>query len=75
MSFKPWHLAAMEDNGYGTTNTALVNKVANYLAEYDSDNIGNDEFISACHACNVDPYSFTQKDLEQLQRKLNILSK
>jgi hypothetical protein len=70
MRFEPWHLAAMEDNGYGTTNEALVNRVANYLAEYGSDNIGNDEFISACHACNVDPYSFTEQDLFQLKQTL-----
>ena len=74
MSFKPWHMAAMEDSGYGTTSTALVNKVANYLAKYGNDIIENDEFIRAYYACNVDPYSFTKKDLEQLQRKLNNLT-
>ena len=74
MSYRPWHMAAIEDQGYGTTSTALVNRVAYYLAEHGSDSIGNDEFISACHACNVDPYSFTQKDMDQLQRKLNELT-
>lgn len=74
MSYKAWHLAAMEENGYGTTSSALVNKVANYLARYGSDNIENAEFISACYVCGVDPYSFTKKDLEQLQRKLNKLT-
>lgn len=74
MGYKAWHLAAMEDNGIGTTSTALVNKVADYLAVYGSNNIGNDEFIRACYACNVDPYSFTKKDLAQLQRKLNKLT-
>ena len=71
MSYKPWHMAAMEDYGYGTTSTALINRVAVYLAKYGSDSIGNDEFIAACRACGVDPYSFTQEDLDQLQRKLN----
>jgi len=74
MGYKAWHMAAMEESGKGTTSTALVNKVANYLAKYGSDNIGNSEFISACYACNVDPYSFTKKDLAQLQRKLNKLT-
>ena len=72
--FEAWHMAAAEEAGYGTTNTALINRVANYLAAYGSDNIENEEFIRACHACNVDPYSFTQKDLEQLQHRLNELS-
>ena len=74
MGFQAWHMAALEDNGYGTTSTALVNKVAIYLAKNGSDIIGNDEFISACYACGVDPYSFTKKDMEQLQRKLNQLT-
>ena len=72
--YKPWHLAVIEDAGYGDTSTAIVNRVANYLAKYGIDNIGNDEFIKACYACNADPYSFTQKDLEQLQKKLNRLT-
>ncbi len=74
MGYKAWHMAAMEDYGYGTTGTALVNRVAHYLAEYGSENIDNTEFINACTACNVDPYSFTQEDMEQLQRKLNQLT-
>ena len=71
MGYKPWHLAAMEERGKGNTSTALINKVANYLAKYGSDNIGSSGFIRACYACNVDPYSFTQSDLDKLQRKLN----
>lgn len=71
MAYKPWHLSAMEDAGYTPTNTGLINKVANYLANSSNDIIDTDEFRNACIACNVDPDSFTQKDLEQLQRKLN----
>ena len=67
-------MATAEEAGYGTTNTALINRVANYLAKYGSDNIGNDEFIKACYACNADPYSFSQKDLEQVQERLNRLT-
>ena len=71
MEYKAWYLAAMEENGYGTTRTTLVNKVARYLEKSDNDIIGNEEFIRACYACNVDPYSFTQSDFDLLQRKLN----
>ncbi len=71
MPFKPWHLAAMEDYGYTDTNTGLINRVARYLAKSPNDTIGSDEFRRACIACNVDPDSFTDSDLDQLQRKLN----
>ncbi len=71
MDFKPWHFVAMEEYGYTTTNTGLINRVARYLANSPNDSIDTDEFRRACIACNVDPDSFTQSDLEQLQRKLN----
>ena len=71
MSFKPWHLAAMEDYGYMNTNEGLINRVARYLASSPNDTIDTDEFRRACIACNVDPDSFTQSDLDKLQRKLN----
>lgn len=71
MAFDAWHLAAMEEYGYTTTNTGLINRVARCLAHSPNDTIDTEEFRRACYACNVDPDSFTQKDLEQLQRKLN----
>ncbi len=74
MSFKPWHLAAMEERGYMDTNESLINRVAYYLAKSPNDTIDMLEFRSACIACNVDPDSFTQEDLEKLQRKLNVLT-
>lgn len=71
MSFKPWHLVAMEEYGYMDTNDGLINRVARYLAKSPNDTIDTDEFRCACIACNVDPDSFTQNDLDKLQRKLN----
>ena len=71
MEFKDWHLAVLEDYGYGDTNTALINRVARHLSKSESDVIDNDEFIEACNSCGVDPHSFTQKDLDELQSKLN----
>ena len=71
MAFKDWHLAAMEEAGYMDTNTGLINRVANKLAQSPNDTINTAEFRSACIACNVDPDSFTKSDLEQLQRRLN----
>lgn len=71
MSFSPWQLAAMEERGLTDTNDGLINRVAYYLANSPNDTINTDEFCRACVACNVDPNSFTKRDLEKLQRKLN----
>lgn len=61
----------MEDHGYMDTSDGLINRVVRYLAKSKSDTIGTAEFRRACIACNVDPDSFTQSDLDKLQRKLN----
>ncbi len=74
MSFEPWMLAEMEDNGYMTTGHGLNMKVAHYLAKHGSDSIGNDEFFDACIACGVDTDSITQADLDDIQNKLNELT-
>ena len=72
--FQPWHFAAMEEAGYMDTSISLVNRVARYLAEHGSDEIDDEEFINACYACDVDPYSFDSDDFAQLQRMLNRLT-
>ena len=70
MCFESWMLAAMEEAGYGDTNEALLNRVANHLSDSPNDVIDTSEFRSACMDCGVDPDSFTQDDLEKLQSKL-----
>jgi hypothetical protein len=69
--FKDWQLAMMEDYGLTDTNTGLINRVARKLAESPNSTIDTDEFRNTCYACGVDPDSFTQDDLNQLQSKLN----
>ena len=71
--FKPWMLAAMEDEGYTDTSDGLINRVAKYLAKSPNDTIETAEFRRACIACNVDPDSFTQRDLDKLRKKINKL--
>lgn len=71
MPYKPWHLAAMEEAGYMDTNLGLISRVAHYLAKSPNETIETTEFRRACIACNVDPDSFTQSDLDQLQEILN----
>ncbi len=69
--FEPWMLAAMEEEGYMDTSEGCINRVAKYLANSPNDTIDTNEFREACYACNVDPDSFTQSDLDKLQNKLN----
>ena len=45
--------------------------IASMREKSDNNVIENEEFIRACMNCDVDPYSFTQKDLDELQSKLN----
>ncbi len=72
--FQDWQLAMMEDYGLMDTNTGLINRVARDLAKSPNSVIDTAEFRSACYRCGVDPDSFTQNDLNQLQRKLNELT-
>ena len=74
MSYSPWMLAAMEEEGYMTTSHGLNMRVAKYLAENGSDEIGNEEFRDACVSCGVDPDSIDQDDLADIQNKLNRLT-
>lgn len=74
MAFKAWHLATLEEYGYTDTNDGLINRVARRLANSPNDTIDTAEFRSACIECGVDPDSFTQSDLDKLQRKLNELT-
>lgn len=49
-------------------------RIANYLAVHGSDEIGKDEFFNACVICNVDPYSITQADIEEIRARLKELT-
>lgn len=71
MPYKAWQLAALEEYGYSDTNEGLTNRVARALAKSDNHTIDTAAFRQACIACCVDPDSFTQSDLNALQKKLN----
>lgn len=71
MAFKTWQLAALEEYGYMDTDDGLINCVARQLAESPNDTIDTAEFRYACITSGMDPDSFTQSDLDKLQRKLN----
>ena len=69
MAYQPWHLGAIEEAGYMDTNTSLIDRVANYLADSPNDTIETEEFREACIACGVAPDSFSQSGLARLQRR------
>ena len=71
MAFEPWQLAMMEEYGQIDTSDGLINRVARRLAQSPNDTIDTAEFRAACIASGVDPDSFSQSDLDKLQRKLN----
>ena len=74
MAFEPWQLAMMEEYGQTDTSDGLINRVARRLAQSPNDTIDTAEFRSACIEVGVDPDSFSQSDLDKLQRKLNDLT-
>ena len=74
MQFEPWQLAMMEEYGQTDTSDGLINRVARRLAQSPNDTIDTAEFRSACIEVGVDPDSFSQSDLDKLQRKLNDLT-
>ena len=71
MMLEGWQLGMLEDYGLTDTNTGLINRVARKLADSPNSTINTAEFDSACISSGVDPDSFTQSDLNQLQQKLN----
>ena len=73
MPFEPWQLAAMEEYGYTDTKEGLINRLAWYLAKSPNHDIDEAEFRAACAACDADPDSFTQSDLDAINRKLEEL--
>lgn len=66
----PGFLAYMESEGVGDTSEALIYRVAQILNDGQNDIVSTAEFRSACLTAGVDPDSFTQADLDALQRLL-----
>lgn len=66
----PGFLAYMESEGVGDTNEALISSVVQILRDCQNDIISTEEFRSACLAAGVDPDSFTEEDMDELQRML-----
>lgn len=66
----PGFLAYMESEGVGDTNGALISSVAQILRDCQNDIISTEDFRSACIAAGVDPDSFTEEDMDELERML-----
>ena len=62
-------------NGYPVSQKEIQELLAFFRENYFYlDEIDTEEFRDACYAAGVDPDSFTQSDLDELQRKLNELT-
>lgn len=67
-------MARAEELGLLDTSASLINRVANELtAICPPGPIQWAEFADACYACGVDPHSFTDADLAQLEKRMNEL--
>ncbi len=66
----PGFLGYMESEGCMDTDEGLISRIAKVLNNSPNDVIDTADFRSACISVGVDPDSFTQDDLERLQRKL-----
>ena len=65
----------VEDDDYDEEHSRELNmRVAHYLAKYGSDEIYEMEFRRACIACEVDPDSITQSDINEIRSKLRELT-
>ncbi len=73
MSFdgSDWYL--FEHLGFSDTKNGQINRVARYLAENCSGSIDRAEFDRVCRACDVDPDSFSQDELNEIEEKANSL--
>lgn len=63
-------LGYMESEGCMDKNEELISRVVRVLNNSPNEIIDTEEFRSACISVNVDPDSFTQVDLDLLQKKL-----
>ncbi len=66
----PGFLGYMESEGCMSTKEGKLCRVAKILNQSPNDVIDTDEFCAACRSVGVDPGSFTQTDLDRLQKKL-----
>ena len=71
-NFEPWQLGLLEEYGYGTTKTALINRVVRRLKERGCKHLEFDEFVDACYECEISPTEFTQADIRQISDKIQM---
>lgn len=71
MGFQPWKLGAMEEHGHTSTSQGRINRVARYLVGHTSGDIDAVTFERACASCGIDPHSFRQSDIDEIQKKIN----
>lgn len=74
MPFEPWMFGMMEERRYMDTKESHINRVARCMAQNLRGEVDRTAFERVCAACDVDPRGFDQRDLNELQRKLDALT-
>lgn len=69
--FDPWMLAAIDRAGYNGIRDEHIEAVAEELRSSGGCCVSRADFDTACRRCGIDPDSFTQSDLDELQDALN----
>ena len=69
--FEPWKLELIDEAGYNGIRDEHIDHVADSLLSTGLTEIDRSTFDSHCRMCGIDPDNFTQKDLSQLENKLN----
>ena len=73
MTFEPWMLVALEENGYTDTAERVLNRLARYIKEHypNGGYLSETEFRQICLACNVDLNNIHKEDVNALISRLN----
>ena len=71
MAFEPWQLGLIDEAGYNGIRRDHFERVARVIERLPQDVIDTDAFHKACYHAGVNPNIFSQRDLDELQDRLN----
>ena len=70
--FEPWQLGMIDQAGYNGIRPEHIRRVGDELNKLPYDDLDESDFRSACIRAGVNPKTFTQSDLDDLQDYLNL---
>lgn len=69
--FEPWQLGMLDEAGYNGIRDEHIEKISESLRSEGLIDISRTAFATHCYRCGISPNNFTQKDLDELQKRLN----